>query len=353
MNADVGCSREGGDVIADVCQHSGDAQEEGGMETTVPNTPTLQSEQEVEKHKFTHQPYRSWCKHCAMGKANDVAHKQIDGEGAHPAIAMVYVSTGDEKSTALVLTFCDSKEEYRAAMASMWKGSSGQILGRAVDWISNLGCSKAILKADQEFAITGLQRDSKRIYVEEMTGLTKSMGSINANVVPENPPVGGSQASGAVESTIKQIQGPNRTLRLALESNNTWKLQFDDPVWFWLIECVAGTFNRFRVGESCVIPFKRVAGMDSRQPLAAFVGKVIFHLSKQMAKKLDKSATRWEEYIFICFNLGSNGYFVGTRGELSNHILLRYCLVRGVGTMCFWRVCKGNLVNPFRDECRQ
>ena len=42
--------------------------------------PKLPSREEVEDHCKTHLPYRSWCRHCVMGKGTVEACRKIDEE---------------------------------------------------------------------------------------------------------------------------------------------------------------------------------------------------------------------------------------------------------------------------------
>lgn len=60
---------------------------------------TMSSHEEVVAHEPTHQPYRSWCKHCAQGTANDTVHKRMDRETIHPTASVDSMFMGGGRKT--------------------------------------------------------------------------------------------------------------------------------------------------------------------------------------------------------------------------------------------------------------
>ena len=57
-----------------------EAQEEeadrGARRPAKMNDPKEPSEEERKEHEMTHLPYRSWCKHCVHGRAQNLPHKR-------------------------------------------------------------------------------------------------------------------------------------------------------------------------------------------------------------------------------------------------------------------------------------
>ena len=53
------------------------------------NVPSPSAEQ-VEKHRVTHYPYRSWCKWCIMGRGIGRPHTKSTQESAVPIVGMDY-----------------------------------------------------------------------------------------------------------------------------------------------------------------------------------------------------------------------------------------------------------------------
>ena len=48
------------------------------------------STEQVERHKVTHLPYRSWCKHCVMGRGVGRPHTTSTTQSAMPIVGMDY-----------------------------------------------------------------------------------------------------------------------------------------------------------------------------------------------------------------------------------------------------------------------
>ena len=44
--------------------------------------PRQPSQQEKEEHEMTHLPFRSWCRHCIMGRGREEGLSQVDGRRA-------------------------------------------------------------------------------------------------------------------------------------------------------------------------------------------------------------------------------------------------------------------------------
>ena len=108
-----------------------------------------------------------------------------------------------------------------------------------------IGHGTVVLKSDQAFAITELQRtteDARTKAFEEIMTHLKSIGGMNdevevepTDVVTDNSRVGESKANGAVEKAIKRIQGQARTVRTATEEALGIKLAPTPDDWQWLV----------------------------------------------------------------------------------------------------------------------
>ena len=49
--------------------------------------PKKPSQAEINEHELTHLPFRSWCKHCIMGRGKESPHKKAkEGEAMMPEI---------------------------------------------------------------------------------------------------------------------------------------------------------------------------------------------------------------------------------------------------------------------------
>ena len=54
------------------------------------SSPQQPSADDVERHRVDHLPYRSWCKHCIMGRGVGPAHKTIDAKSQTPIVGIDY-----------------------------------------------------------------------------------------------------------------------------------------------------------------------------------------------------------------------------------------------------------------------
>ena len=56
------------------------------------------SQREIEEHERTHLPFRSWCKHCVMGRAQSTPHYHRDhSEDKVPTISWDYWFIDEEQ----------------------------------------------------------------------------------------------------------------------------------------------------------------------------------------------------------------------------------------------------------------
>ena len=79
-----------------------DAQEEEAREVRAPPIPITPSQQEVERHRLTHRPYRAWCPHCVRGKGRADQHRRSsqkeEWQGV-PKLASDYFYIGQRRPT--------------------------------------------------------------------------------------------------------------------------------------------------------------------------------------------------------------------------------------------------------------
>ena len=55
------------------------------------SVPCKPSQEEVDNHNISHYPFRSWCKHCVMGKAVSGYHKTSKDKCTKPVISRDYM----------------------------------------------------------------------------------------------------------------------------------------------------------------------------------------------------------------------------------------------------------------------
>ena len=286
-----------------------DEDKEGRMKVKLPNQSTMPTRDAIIAHERAHQPYCSWCGHCVMGEADDVAHAKTSDETAHPRVVMNYMFRGEGvESKPILVTFGDGKQ-YLVAMAVCGKGSSGMTPERVTDWMVNLGHNQLTINSAQEPAVTDLQSEARKKYAEELGKLIKEVNGIRVAVKTQ------------VEISLEiSSVGESQPNWLSLGINIGRKLKSDDAIWPRFIENAADFFNRFKVGEGGLTPFKRMKGRESNQPIAAFGGKMLYHVPKQISKTRGNATARWEEAILLGFHVKSNEYMSGSkRGVIKVH----------------------------------
>ena len=121
------------------CQPCGEMEGEQAREAVKVRTPVRVSKEERERHELTHTPFRSWCRHCVMGRGRNQEHKKVDRdegeeESAVPRISMDYFFLSEEDEKACknpMVVMVDEKtgEKYARVVAS--KGLSGS----EMDWL--------------------------------------------------------------------------------------------------------------------------------------------------------------------------------------------------------------------------
>ena len=69
----AGCEVNGGEGMKDCVDCDSDEEQESGKRATVKmNDPSMPSKAEREEHEKTHLPYRSWCRHCVLGRGKEL-----------------------------------------------------------------------------------------------------------------------------------------------------------------------------------------------------------------------------------------------------------------------------------------
>ena len=143
-----------------------------------------------------------------------------------------------------------------------------------------------MVKCDQEPSIVEVQ---EKIMKDRADGCT----------VPENSPVGESQANGLVENTIKRVQGQIRTIKDHFESNIKAELKMEHPVFEWLMDWAAAVLNRYVVDASGRTPYFVIKGRNSKRPIAMFGERVLYMPLKLPNNKPAKLDMKMKEGIWL------------------------------------------------------
>ena len=134
----------------------------------VKHRPELLNQEEVDQHfAANHVPFRSWCKHCVMGRSDGNAHRKSKNHDQQEVTTVScdygYMTSEvkqgekeEDESGNPILFMVDRKSGKINAHVMPQKGLHPYAVKRVVQDIKLLGYSRINLKSDQEPAIRAL-----------------------------------------------------------------------------------------------------------------------------------------------------------------------------------------------------
>ncbi len=247
-----------------------------------PRIPTMPSESEVEDHRKTHLPYRSWCEPCVMGRGLG------EQRGAHrgrehliPRIGIDYwfiTSKGimkrdelqyskdsigekklldDRKKGIIMMCVVIRCYETRCVFGHVVPCKGSDEDKYVVDLICSdlawLGHTRVLLKTDNERALLSLVAKALMAIRVQVTMDTVST---------EQSPEGDSQGNGGTEVGVRALRGQFRTLKICLERRIGQSIPVQHPLTAWLIEHVSLLLNATHKGEDGLTGWARARGRD-------------------------------------------------------------------------------------------
>ena len=199
--------------------------------------PGCPTEKQVEDHRLTHLPYRTWCKWCNLGRGRGLQRKQSP-KSEIPVVGIDYffITAGGVKKRdeleyenneegnksleearskgeivkCVVVRCSSSKLVFGHVVPCKGADENGYVSSIIVEDVKWMGHTKLILKADGEPAVQALVEQvlrGARVECKHIDQLAK-----------EDPAAYDSQSNGGTEIGVRQIRGLFRTVRLCLES---------------------------------------------------------------------------------------------------------------------------------------
>ena len=318
--ADAGGDDQGrrheGDDNPDVDERGEEIEAQSQRIATGPVQPTAA---EVEEHELNgHAQFRSWCRACVLGRAKDAPSRRIRGafaESVLPRVRMDYCfltddsgesgeggeSRASESITCAVMheSLCDSAWAY----AVKSKGSTERwLIDQVVEDLETVGLKneRLVLKSDQEPSIVDVMREVQRARESEY------------GTAMDNSRVGDSDSNGTIENRIGSFEGMARTLRIALEQKIGEKLPISHPVMPWLIRHAAHVITRSWIRPSGRTAYQMIKGRRSNVAMKEF-GEAVFFRIPDTKDTPGKFEPRWEEGVYLGFNIRSGEDVVSTR----------------------------------------
>ena len=294
-------------------------------------SPIQPSQADIEEHRLTHVPYRSWCPECVegrglgeqrgrhAGRTHEIPVVGIDyfyitehGLQTRSELTFAEDNEGDKLLTdarrkgdivkCLVIRCYESKNVFAHVVPCKGDDEDKFVANLAVEDLTWLGHVKLILKSDQEKALATLITrtvDILRFKVEDLESLST-----------EQSQKYDSQANGATEVGIRSVRGLFRSVKLCLQRRIGKALPAQHPLTSWLLEHTCLLLNARVRGEDGRTPWARVRGRAFGQRLIGFAEQVLWKLpTKGPQHDADGNmSARWAKGTFIGYQRGSNSY---------------------------------------------
>ena len=132
----------------------------GARKTEMMRSPSLPNDAEVEEHKKTHLPFRSWCLHCVRGKGKQAEYRRMTQEEVGPELHTDFAFMGDEESEELLSILVVKERMTRMLMSTVVQAKSSAEFAakRTFAFLREIGASTlaTTVKSDNEPATSAM-----------------------------------------------------------------------------------------------------------------------------------------------------------------------------------------------------
>lgn len=291
--------------------------EEGRMAKPI-RSPILPSPEEIEAHKVSHIPFRSWCSHCVRGRGKSYSHHRVTRASDPEEVPVVSIdygffgspgelpadAVGGQKMPVLIMRDRQSKTLQTLLVPS--KGVEHfypeQALCRG---IKLLGYPSLVLKSDQEPAIKAVAEAVKNAFATS-----------GVRVQLENSPKGDhhGKSNGEAEAAVEITQGLCRTFKNACETGMGVQIDPRSPMLAWLIEHAGNMYTLYAHDESMkdgLTPYRRLKGRDWQVALPPWGEAVDYRVRTK-----HKLEARWATGIFCGVRLNTTEKIIATENGI-------------------------------------
>ena len=275
--------------------------EDGSRRPKMKKRPHEPTRMEIEEHRVTHLPYRSWCPECVKARGKEDGHGQEEGrERGVPRVHIDYWFMRDSPGSELVPVASMKEDENKMFKAHVVpaKGNVDMAAERLVKDMEEMGLNdKAMLKSDQEPALLDL--------VNAMVKKRK-----HAVTLKEKAKARDSQSNGYAERAVQSVEGMTRTLKLNLERNLGRHVPCAHPVMMWLVEHSAEVLNRYLVGRDGKTAYEKLKGKKYRGEMYEF-GIAVLHRHPGKPEG-GRMTARWDDGIWLGKTVGSDEHIIAS-----------------------------------------
>ena len=199
---------------------------------------------DIEEHRRTHLPYRSWCPVCIAARATNPGHPRRDEREAleedRDLEMVAYDYAFFRKATG---------EESEAILAS--KDKSTRMLhahvvpqkGVVIDWV--IQQAKRDIERLGHWNNLTLRSDQEPSLVQVLEAIARIRG--DRRTVIEHSPVGESQANGFIERGVRSVEEMTRVITLDLERRIGTSIGVQEAIFSWIVEHAADLINKCQV----------------------------------------------------------------------------------------------------------
>ena len=303
VNKDAGCRSVMAAAIEPATEQAPETVEiepEEPEPIVVAPSPELPSAADIEQHRVTHIPFRSWCRHCCMGRGTGEQRGRHQGRTHDiPIIGVDYwymTSRGldlrnempefpetasgeaalrtarqDGRIVKCLVVRCSATKCVFGHVVPV-KGDdedkfAANLVSRDVAW---LGHVKLLLKTDNEVSLQAFATAALQLLKCQVQELDTA--------ALEHPQAYDSQSNGVTEVGVRILRGLHRTQKLCLEARVGREIPVQHPLTTWLLEHVALLYNACVRVEDGRTAWGRARGRPFGQRLIGFGEQVLWKL---------------------------------------------------------------------------
>ena len=290
-------------------------------------SPQKPSATDVEEHRVTHIPYRSWCRECVEGKAlgEQRGHAKDSGVRTVAVVGMDYFFTtakgvhhkkaeamkeldiaDDESFTAarlegkvvknIIVRCASTKLLYAHQVPVKGVDEDKHVVKLVCDDLAWMGHAKIILKCDNEPAI-------KRVISEALVLAKVDVADLES-ISEEHPEKYESQSNGMVEVGIKNFRAHYRTSKRCLEKRLGVEIPVSHPLAAWLTKHACHLMNAIVRGDDGLTAWERARGRPFAQRLIGFVESCLYKLPLKGPQHDAEGnmGPRWKSAVFLGYS---------------------------------------------------
>ena len=251
------------------------APEEEVKATKTVRSPPTPTQQEIDEHRVSHLPYRSWCPECVEAFGRERGHRRQEESRSIPLVSCDYMyltkngmfareeldEAQRDASTRVLIMYCGATQTpFANAVPHKGADAEGYVVECVRQNILWLGHSKVTIRSDNEPAL--LQVVTRSVAALKMSGVENV---VDEGSVPSDP-----QTNGAAEATVRLMKGTFKTLLLGLERQLNARIPLDHPIISWMLAHGAMLRTLLVKGEDGKTAHQRVRGSTGNLRLLAF-----------------------------------------------------------------------------------